>query len=142
MDGLKPTIQKSATNRIQNMYFNGWQHDHYVSSVFVFAPDCMVAICCFNVPGCVHDSKIADWGDIDTKLEAKYDRDCGKCTVDSTFCKKKKINFWLSHCKKFINELLVTTRSLEQWNLICKQQQCKNLQNGECECYKAFVSSS
>jgi DDE superfamily endonuclease len=72
MDGLKTTIQKLATNKIQNQYFNGWQHDNYVLSVFVFVPDGKVAICCFNDPGCVHDSKIANWGDDCTKLETVF----------------------------------------------------------------------
>ena len=42
-----------------------------------------------NVPGCIHDSTVCDWGNIYQKLEEVYLRNGGKCAVDSAFCKKK-----------------------------------------------------
>jgi hypothetical protein len=38
-----------------------------------------------NIPGAVHDSHVADYGDIHGKLELVYLRDGAKCTVDSAF---------------------------------------------------------
>ena len=41
-----------------------------------------------NVPGCIHDSMVADWGKNYEKLENVYVRTGGKCTVDSAFSKR------------------------------------------------------
>ena len=38
MDGLKLLIQKPGEEAIQNGYYNGWLHDHFVSCVYVFVP--------------------------------------------------------------------------------------------------------
>ena len=51
MDGLKLCLQQSGNATTQNNFYNGWTHDHYVSSVFVFCPDGTIPICCYNVPG-------------------------------------------------------------------------------------------
>jgi hypothetical protein len=40
----------------------------------------------YNHPGSMHDSEIAHWGDIYTKLDDQYERTGGKCVVDSAFC--------------------------------------------------------
>ena len=40
-DGLKLDFQRT----IQNMFFNGWTHGHYINSVFVFTPDGKIRIC-------------------------------------------------------------------------------------------------
>lgn len=90
MDGLKLRLQRSGNNKIQNMFYNGWTHDHYVSCVFVFAPDGTIPICCYNVPGSIHDSKIAEWGNIYEKLERMYNMYGAKCTVDSAFAKTER----------------------------------------------------
>ena len=85
MDGLKLHLQQSGNDEIQEQYYNGWTHDHYVTSVFCFCPDGTIPIAFFNVPGSVHDSQVADWGDIYVKLERVYQATGGKCTVDSAF---------------------------------------------------------
>jgi DDE superfamily endonuclease len=90
MDGLKLKLQAAANNTIQNNYYNGWTHDHYVSCVIVFCPDGTIPIICFNVPGSVHDSKVAEWGNIYQKLEAVYERTGARCTVDSAFSLSNK----------------------------------------------------
>ncbi len=36
-DGLKLRRQESGDALIQNAFYNGWTHDHYVSNVLVFA---------------------------------------------------------------------------------------------------------
>jgi len=57
MDGLKITLKQSGDALVQEQYYNGWTHDHYVFS----------------------DLLLYD------KLELVYERDGGKCTVDSAF---------------------------------------------------------
>jgi hypothetical protein len=89
MDGLKLYLQQAGNATTQNNFYNGWTHDHYVTSVFVFCPDGTIPICCYNVPGTVHDSKVAEWGNIYPKLEQVYDSVGGKCAVDSAFSLKK-----------------------------------------------------
>jgi len=85
MDGLKLYLQQSSNDEVQQRFYNGWTHDHYVTSVFCFCLDGTIPIAFFNVPGSVHDSQVADWGDIYLKLEAVYRSMGGKCTVDSAF---------------------------------------------------------
>jgi len=85
MDGLKLTFEQSGDAIIQERFYNGWTHDHYVSSVLCFCPDGTIPIAYINVPGSVHDSQIADYGNIYDKLESVYKRDGGQCTVDSAF---------------------------------------------------------
>ena len=72
---------------VQNRFYNGWVGDHYIGAVFVFCPDGTIPICCYNVPGTVHDSNIAIIGNIYNKLEAMYNLTGGKCTVDSAFAR-------------------------------------------------------
>ena len=85
MDGLKLYLQASGNSEIQERFYNGWTHDHYVTSVFCFCPDGTIPIAFFNVPGCVHDSQVADFGRIYDKLEDVYQTTGGKCCVDSAF---------------------------------------------------------
>lgn len=69
-DGLKLYLEQSGDCVIQNMFYNGWTHDHYVGNVFVFAPNGCIIACATNAPGAMHDSTIAEWGNIHSKLEA------------------------------------------------------------------------
>jgi hypothetical protein len=50
-----------------------------------FCPDGTIPIVFCNIPGTVHDSQVADYGDIYDKLELVYLQDGAKCTVDSAF---------------------------------------------------------
>ena len=85
MDGLKLDLEQAPLEDTQNRFYNGWTHGHYVSSVFCFAPNGTIPIAFFNIPGCVHDSQIADWGRVYEKLARVYDVTGAKCTVDSAF---------------------------------------------------------
>jgi DDE superfamily endonuclease len=89
MDGLKLKIQQPADRVTENNFYNGWKHDHYVGAVIVFCPDGTIPIVCYNVPGCVHDSLIAEWGSIYDKLGRVYDLCGGTCTVDSAFSARR-----------------------------------------------------
>ena len=88
-DGLKLRLQQSGDLLIQRAFYNGWTHDHYVGNVLVFAPNGRVIACSLNAPGCLHDSIIADYGDIYTKLAKAYEETCGRCVVDSAFCSSR-----------------------------------------------------
>jgi hypothetical protein len=44
MDGLKLYLQSSGNSDIQERFYNGWTHDHYVTSVFCFCPDGTIPI--------------------------------------------------------------------------------------------------
>jgi len=86
MDDLKLMLEQSGDALIQERFYNGWTHDHYVSSVLCFCPDGTIPIAYINIQeGAVHDSQIANYGNIHDKLEAVYRLDGGQCTIDSAF---------------------------------------------------------
>ncbi len=85
MDGLKLTLEQSGDALNQERYYNGWTHDHYVTTVLCFCPDGTIPIAYINIPGSVHDSQIADYGKIYDKLESVYEWDGAQCTIDSAF---------------------------------------------------------
>ena len=66
---FKLHLQASGNSDIQERFYNGWTQDHYVTSVFCFCPDGTIPIAFFNVPGSVHDSQVAEMGQIYQKLE-------------------------------------------------------------------------
>lgn len=84
-DGLKLQLEQSGDTVIQEMFYNGWTHDHYVGNVFVFGPNGMVIACVINAPGNMHDSCIAEWGSLYERLEEAFDRTGGRVVVDSAF---------------------------------------------------------
>ena len=86
-DGLKLYLQESGNGVIQNMFYNGWQHDHYVGNVLVFVPSGVVIAAAYNAPGCLHDSVIAEWGNVYQKLEETFENHGATCVVDSAFSK-------------------------------------------------------
>ena len=63
-DGLKLLLQQSGDTVIQNRFYNGWKHEHYVSNVFVFAPTGKIIASAINAPGCLHDSVVDSYGNI------------------------------------------------------------------------------
>jgi hypothetical protein len=85
MDGLKLMLEQSSDALIQEQFYNGWTRDHYVTSVMCFCPDGTIPIVFCNIPAAIHDSQVADYGDIYDKLELVYLQDSAKCTVDSAF---------------------------------------------------------
>jgi hypothetical protein len=90
INGLKLCFQQAGGDvTTQNNFYNGWTHDHYVTSIFVFCPERIIPICCYNIPGSIHDSKVAEWGDVFPKLSRVFNSAGGKCVVDSAFSLKK-----------------------------------------------------
>jgi len=78
LDGLNLAVQTSKDQEIENATFNGWLHEHFVSSVLAFSPYGMslslvrihmfitkltipgdVMGCHLNAPGSWHDSRVA-----------------------------------------------------------------------------------
>jgi hypothetical protein len=51
MDGLKLCLQQLGNADIQERYYNGWMHDHYVMSVFCFCPDETIPIASLTYRG-------------------------------------------------------------------------------------------
>jgi len=85
MDGLKCHIEKAPGKIVQSRFFNGWKSEHYVSAVLVFVPEGTIPTVFFNVSGCCHDSTIADWGEVYTKLVIIYEKAGLKFVIDSAF---------------------------------------------------------
>ncbi len=85
MDGLKCWIEKAPDEIVQSRFYKCWKPDHFMSAVLCFVPDGTIASGFFNVPGCCHDSTIADWGDIYVKLERLYEETGLMFVIDSVF---------------------------------------------------------
>jgi hypothetical protein len=85
MDGLKQYLQTAGNPDIQECFYNGLMHDHYVTSVFCFCSNGRFPIAFFKVPGSVHDSLVAEYGNIYNKLEGVYLSSGAKCCVDLAF---------------------------------------------------------
>ena len=88
VDGLKLQLEQSGDCVIQNMFYNGWTHDHYVGKVFVFAPNGRVIACAVKAPGAFHDSTIAELGNIYGKLGDVFESTGGRCVVHSASCRE------------------------------------------------------
>jgi DDE superfamily endonuclease len=84
-DGLKLNIQQPYDNDMQSCFYNGWYHSHCISNLFLFAPDGMIIACVLNAPGSIHNSTLADWGNIYPALREVYERSAGQCCMDSAF---------------------------------------------------------
>jgi hypothetical protein len=98
MDGLKLPLEASGRYRMQECFYNGWTHDHYVSNVFVFCPSGVIIACSINHPGCMHDSQVAEYGGVYAKLEAAHEASGGKGVVDSAFA-RGRYPFLIKSCQ-------------------------------------------
>eukprot|EP00171_Calliarthron_tuberculosum_P002797 IDg2797t1 len=50
MDGVKLYLQKSELDEIQDMFYNGWRLDHYVTCVLVFVQDSLSSLSTLPAP--------------------------------------------------------------------------------------------
>jgi hypothetical protein len=57
MDGLKVKIELTPDHLSQSKFYNGWKHDHFVTSLLAFVLDGTIPAAFFNVPGCIHDPR-------------------------------------------------------------------------------------
>jgi hypothetical protein len=85
LDGLNLNIQSTKDGKVQTIYYNGWMHGHYISSVFIFRIDGLIKICRLNAPCTMHDSTLANHGNVYEKSEAVFDETGGKVVVNSAF---------------------------------------------------------
>jgi hypothetical protein len=88
MDGLKLCVEKAGDYQIQNLFFNGWQHDHYISNLFLFSPDGKIRVCYINATGTMHDSTMAKWGGVYDTIDLLFAESGAKIVVDSAFSSK------------------------------------------------------
>jgi hypothetical protein len=102
MDGLKLYLQQAGRQEgrgdVQNHFYNGWTHDHYVSNLFLFSPDGKIRKYFLNAPGCWHDSTLANasgmYDDLDRVFEAHSE---AQVVVDSAFSKDNRPSLVKSH---------------------------------------------
>jgi DDE superfamily endonuclease len=102
MDGLKLYLQqagrKDGRGDVQNYFYNGWTHDHYVSNLFLFSPDGKIRKYFINAPGCWHDSTLANASGIYDDLDEIYHAHGGaQVVVDSAFSKDNRPSLVKSH---------------------------------------------
>jgi hypothetical protein len=130
MDGLKLFLQQSGNAIIQERYYNSWMHDQYVTSVFHFCPDETIPIAFFSVPGLVHNSQVAECGNIYGKLEAVFRLTGAKRCIDSAFGNMNREYLYKSSQDLF-GSLAPTRheRKLEQWKK-GRQHWCNRQLNG------------
>ena len=85
VDGLKLYLQQAGDSIIQSCFYNGWIHDHYVTNIFAFALNGSIIICTLNASGTWHDSTLAHWGSMYSKLQKCWEDHHGKVLMDSAF---------------------------------------------------------
>ena len=132
-DGLKLGVESSGNYAIQNMYYNGWTHGHYINNIFVFACDGKIRISLQNCPGTFHDSTMSDYGVYD-KMEQLYRSTGGKVVVDSAF-KIPTGNFLIKSSQTdpvnarelLINRQATSVRQLSEWGMRMIQGQFPRL---------------
>jgi hypothetical protein len=101
MDGLKCLIERPGNEITESRFYNGWKSAHFVTSVLCFVPDGTIPAAFFNVPGCTHDSQVADWGHIYNKLESVYESTGLKFVIDSAFS-TANINFLIKSSQDYL----------------------------------------
>ena len=85
VDGLKLYLQQAGDSIIQSCFYNGWKHNHFVTNIFAFAPNGSIIACTWNAPGTWHDSTLAHWGSMYSKLPKFWKDHHGKVLMDSVF---------------------------------------------------------
>jgi hypothetical protein len=128
MDGLKIMMQQAGDSDTQNMFYNGWKCDHYISNLFLFSPDGRICACYFNAPGSVHDSTMAELSGIYNKIDLIYRQTGAKVVVDSAFAKKGRPSLIKSNAdnidgqgrarqSNLINREATSVRQLSEWGM-------------------------
>jgi hypothetical protein len=92
MDGLKLCVKKAGDYQIQNMFFNGMQHGHYISNLFLFSPDGKIRACYIKAWGTMHDSTLAKQGGVYDKIDLLFVERGAKIVVDLAHFFLKLVN--------------------------------------------------
>jgi hypothetical protein len=125
VDGLKTKIQKSGDEEIQNAYYNGWLHSHFVGCISVFAPSRVIVSCIVNALGSWHDSYIVENGGLYETLRDVYATCGGIAVVDSAFSKKRcpfliksgKMKVGESPTQRTIHQQAASFQQSEEWGM-------------------------
>jgi hypothetical protein len=104
MDGLKIRLECAGNSQMQNLFYNGWTHDHYISNLFLFSPDGKIRACYVNAPGSVHDSTMAKWGGLYQKIDDMYRIHGVKIVVDSAFASDARDSVYKSYQNNIDND--------------------------------------
>ncbi|KAG2063508.1 hypothetical protein BDR04DRAFT_1137636 [Suillus decipiens] len=88
LDRLNLPVQTSQDQEIENATYNGWLHNHFVSSVIAFSADGSIIQCRLNAPGSWHDSRTDQIaGRIKAPLKA------GQCLPNDPAERQKLLSF-------------------------------------------------
>ena len=118
-------LQESGNFIVQNMFYNGWTHGHYISSIYAFAPDGRVRICAINSPGSWHDSQQSEYG-VYPKLKDIFNRYSARVVVDSAFKSSGACNYLLKSIQQDfmgtplelrIGRAATSVRQLSEWGM-------------------------
>ncbi len=118
MDGLKVTLEQSSDALIQERLYNGWTHDHYVTSVICFCPDGTIPIAFINVPGSVHDSQVANYGNIYDKMESVFNAMVPNVLL-TLLLAMWAMNFWSNHHRTQSTFQITLNKELHMMQLQC-----------------------
>jgi hypothetical protein len=132
MDGLKLFLQQSKNAIIQEHYYNGWMHDHYVTSVFSFCLDGTIPIAFINVPGSVHNSQVAEYGNIYGKLEDVFCLTEAKCCVGLAFGNMNREYLYKLSQDLFGSSAPTRHERKLELRKIVRQHRCNRQLNGGC----------
>lgn len=129
MDGLKLRIQRpGGDNKTQSLFYNGWTHGHYITNLFLFSPDGKIRSAYFNLPGCLHDSTLANWSCTYDHVDQIYERTGGKIVVDSAFKSSDSKAMYKSYQQNFdrggrvrqntqLNREATALRQMAEWGM-------------------------
>jgi hypothetical protein len=138
VDGLKLCLEQSDCDEIQNQFYNGWTHDHYVSNLFAFAPDGTITACVLDCPGCCHDSEVAIIGNLYETLQTVYERNGGMVVMDSAFNKTayeyiiksgQRVRHELGPEQALIDRQATSARQFAEWGMRALQGSFPRLKN-------------
>ena len=130
MDGLKVLIE--ANPDVENIFYNGWKCDHYISNLFVFSPDGKIRACYINAPGSWHDSTLAHYSKTYEKLDLIHNREQrrggGRVVVDSAFGSESRPSLLKSHQNNLdrqgrvrntreMHKAATSVRQLSEWGM-------------------------
>ena len=117
-DGLKILLQKAGDPTTQEAFYNGWKSGHYITNVFVFAPDGTVVMTMLNCPGAMHDSELASIGvpSIYHKIDEMYEKFGAKTVMDSAFSASGKESIIKSTTKERIS---TTAENAHEYEMLC-----------------------
>ena len=77
-------LQKANNSKIQSNHNDDWIHNYYVASMLFLSKGNNTG-CFIEVQICVHNSQVADWGDIYDKLKLVYKNTGDKCVFDLAY---------------------------------------------------------